>query len=88
MPAGGGALEVIIRTSANTVGNTPAAHVTVALTASSGTLSESSTVTDATGHARVTWSGTSSATITARAGEVAGTSAIRVPAGASARRWR
>lgn len=78
MPVGGGALEVIVRTAANTVGNAPAAHVTVALATSSGTLSASSVVTDGTGHARVTWSGTSSATITATANDVVGTSRIRV----------
>jgi PKD repeat protein len=80
LPAGGGSLELVIATSANDVGNVVAPNVPVTLSASSGSLSESEPRTDSTGHARVTWSGSSSATITARAGDVVGQASIRIPA--------
>ncbi len=79
MPAGGGSLLLDIATSASTAGNVVAPDIEVELSASSGTLSDTRSRTDRTGHAKVTWTGTSSATITARAGDVVGTAAIRVP---------
>jgi PKD repeat protein len=79
MPGGGGSLELVIATSGNTVGSTVAANVPLQLTASSGTLSNERPTTDWTGHTKVTWIGSSSATITAAAGDVVGTAAITVP---------
>lgn len=78
LPPGGGSLDLVIATAASAIGNVVAAHVPVTLRASSGSLSETEPRTDATGHARVTWTGTSSATITARAGEVEGIATILV----------
>lgn len=78
LPANGGSLELVIATSANDVGSVVAANVPVTLSASSGELTVSELRTDSTGHARTTWSGTRSATITARAGDALGTSTIRV----------
>ena len=80
LPPGGGSLEIVIATAGNAVGNVVAPHVPLTLLASSGSLSESAPRTDATGHARVTWTGTSSATITARAGDVEGLATIHVQA--------
>ena len=79
MPAGGGSLELVIATSGNTVGSTVTANVPLQLTASSGTLSNERPTTDWTGHTKVTWTGGSSATITAAAGDVVGIAAITVP---------
>jgi PKD repeat protein len=84
LPASGGSLELVIATAGNEAGSLIAPNVTVELTASSGSLSDLSPRTDNTGHARVTWTGTSSATITARAGDAVGTAAIRVPSSAPA----
>ena len=78
LPASGGAVELTIATVANDVGSLVAANVPVTLGASSGSLSVAQVTTDATGHARVTWSGTTAATITARAGEVEGIATIRI----------
>lgn len=78
LPAGGGSLELTIATSATDAGNVPAPNVPLTLAASSGELSDTAPRTDASGHTKVTWSGTSSATITARAGDAVGTAAIRV----------
>lgn len=55
-----------------------APRVQVALSASSGSLSATDVTTDATGHARVTWTGTTSATITARAADIVGTGTVTV----------
>jgi PKD repeat protein len=81
LPAGGGSLELVIATSANDVGNVVAPNVPLTLSASSGELSNTEPRTDSTGHARVTWTGNSSATITARAGDAVGASTIRVAGG-------
>jgi hypothetical protein len=81
LPAGGGSLELVIATSANDLGSVVAGNVQVTLGASSGELSNTEPRTDSTGHARVTWTGTSSATIVARAGDAVGQSAIRVAGG-------
>ena len=83
-PAGGGSLDIVIATSANQAGNVVAANVPVSIRASSGTISDPEPRTDFTGHARVTWSGTSSATITARAGDVETVATIRVQTNAPA----
>jgi PKD repeat protein len=79
LPAGGGSLELVIATTGNETGSVIAANVPVTLSASSGELSNTEPRTDSTGHARVTWTGTRSATVTARAGDVVGVSTIRVP---------
>jgi len=81
LPAGGGSLELVIATSGNDLGSLVAANVPVTLSASSGQLSNTEPRTDSTGHARVTWTGSSSATIVARAGDVVGQSTIRVAGG-------
>ena len=81
LPAGGGSLELVIATSGNDLGSVVAANVPLTLSASSGALSTTDPRTDATGHARVTWTGASSATIVARAGDVVGQSTIRVAGG-------
>jgi len=80
LPPAGGTLDLVIATAATESGNVAAPNVALELSASSGVLSDASPRTDTTGHARVTWTGTSSATITARAGQVVGMAAIRVPA--------
>jgi large repetitive protein len=80
LPADGGSLELVIATAGNQAGNVVAANVPVTLEASSGSLSETQPRTDSTGHARVTWTGTTTATITARAGDVVGQATIRVAA--------
>jgi hypothetical protein len=80
LPAGGGSLEFVIETRANELGTASMPNIVVTLSASAGTLSNSEARTDATGHARVTWTGSTSATVTARAGDVLGIAAIRVPA--------
>lgn len=79
LPAGGGSLELTIVTAGNAGGNVVAPNVDVALSASSGVLSDASPRTDSTGHATVTWTGTSSATVVARAGDIQSAAAIRVP---------
>jgi hypothetical protein len=79
MPAGGGSLDIIVMTTANTIGSLVAPHRPVTLTASSGSLSASTFNTDETGHAKVTWTGASSATITAIADDLTTTAAITVP---------
>lgn len=78
LPPGGGSLELIVATSANATGSVVAPNVDVTLQASRGTLSNMQPRTDATGHARVTWTGTSSAIVTAAAGGIVATSDIRV----------
>lgn len=80
LPADGGTLDITVVTAASASGNVPAPDVTVSLSTTSGTLSNDAPRTDKTGHAHVTWQGTSSATITARVGDVSGTASIRVPA--------
>ena len=78
LPPGGGSLEITIATAAHVAGNVAAAHVPVSLRASDGQLSDTESRTDSTGHARVTWTGSRSATITARAGDAEGVAIIRV----------
>jgi hypothetical protein len=78
LPIGGGALPITVVTAASASGNVPAGHVVVTLTATGGTLSDEQVQTDSTGHALVTWTGTSTATITARAGDTTGSAQIRV----------
>ena len=78
LPAEGGSLEITIATTGNEAGSAVAANVPVTLSASSGELSASELRTDSTGHASVTWTGRSSATITARAGDVVGESRVNV----------
>jgi len=78
LPPGGGSLDLVITTTGNTAGNVAAPHVVVLLRTSGGTLSASSVETDFTGHARVTWSGAASATITAEAADILATSRITV----------
>lgn len=82
LPAGGGSIEITIATAASATGNVVAPNVEVALSASSGTLSDTAARTDHTGHAKVAWTGTSGATIVARAGDVQSTATFRVPAAA------
>jgi len=71
IPASGGTADLIIVTEANAAGTTVAPNVTVTVSASAGTLSASSVTTDFTGHGKVTWTGSSAATITVTAGAVA-----------------
>jgi hypothetical protein len=78
LPAGGGSLEIIVTTNANLAGSVSAPHVVVTLRASSGSLSADTVETDLTGHARVTWSGLTSTTITATAADLVATSRITV----------
>jgi PKD repeat protein len=76
LPVGGGTAIVRIETVVGTSQVAPNARVT--LTASGGELDAGEVTTDQTGHARVNWTGTSDATITARAGEVVGTSTVKI----------
>lgn len=77
LPVGGGALQIdIVTTSTPTHGIAP--DVDVALSASSGTLSAVTVRTNAEGRASVTWSGATSAAVTARAGELFATHGIVV----------
>jgi hypothetical protein len=77
LPAGGGSVEIIVETIALKP-YAAAPRVSVALQASGGDLSASAVTTDATGHARVTWTGTTSATITAQAGSITAETALTV----------
>jgi hypothetical protein len=74
LPAGGGTARVMIET---TGGGVVAPNVAVQLQASSGELSATSITTDRTGHAQLDWTGTSPGTLTATAGELTTTFAIR-----------
>jgi hypothetical protein len=77
-PEGGGSLEIVITTSASVSGSGVAPNIPVALRTTSGSLSTDAVTTDFTGHARVTWSGTAGATITAQAGDLVATSRITI----------
>lgn len=74
LPIGGGTAVIRIVTSD---GSTPAPLARVSLTASSGELDRHEVTTDAFGHAEVTWTGTSSDSVTATAGSV--TETVTVP---------
>jgi hypothetical protein len=78
LPRGGGELLLTVATAASAAGNVSALHVVVTLTTTEGALSVGEIQTDATGHALVTWTGTRSAIVTARAGDTIGTAQIRV----------
>lgn len=80
LPPAGGSLELVVETSATATGGSVVPNVTVAVRASSGTLSADSVQTDFSGHARLTWTGKSSATVTAQSGDVVASSTIRVTA--------
>jgi hypothetical protein len=76
LPPGGGTAIVRIETVAGTSQAAPNARV--ALSASAGELEASEVTTDSTGHAQVSWSGTTSTTITARYGEIEATGRISI----------
>lgn len=78
LPIGGGSLEIKIETVGNLYGTIVAPDVPVELSASDGALTATTAKTDQTGHAKVSWTGTKSAEITARAGEVSGAMTIHV----------
>lgn len=77
-PVGGGASEVTIFTASNPGGTAAAPRMPVAIEASSGELSIREVVTGETGHAKVTWTGTQTAVLSARAGELTATLTIPV----------
>ena len=77
LPPGGGTATVFISTIAGD-GIVVAPRVRVEVSALNGTLSASSVTTDATGHAQVEWTSTSSGTVTATAGDLVTSAAIRV----------
>lgn len=75
VPVGGGSALLIIEA----LGSDGAGVSTpVALSVEGGTLAADSVTTDRTGHATGSWNGTSSATLTARAGDLITVSTIRV----------
>lgn len=76
LPIGGGTATIGIAVSA--ADGQGVDNITVAITASTGSLERSSVITDRTGHASVTWSGTETATITGTAGELVGIGSIPV----------
>jgi hypothetical protein len=78
IPAGGGTVEIVVET-VELIPFAAVPNVSVALTATSGALSASAVTTDASGHAKVTWTGASPATITASAGDAVGATAVSVP---------
>jgi hypothetical protein len=75
LPTGGGTARVYIETRG---GSQPAPNVRVTLSASGGALSGQEVVTDSTGHADVTWTGTQSATLTAAGAGLSSTLTLRV----------
>jgi hypothetical protein len=75
LPAGGGSAALLVEASGSDGGGV-AAPVTLEVTG--GELGADHLTTDSTGHASASWAGTSSATLTARAGEVISVSTIRV----------
>ena len=75
LPAEGGTARIFIETGAGTIA---APNVTVRLSTTAGELSPLEVTTDGTGHATVTWSGTTAATVTAAAGNLTGTAAINL----------
>jgi hypothetical protein len=75
LPAGGGSAALIIEALGSDGGGV-AAPVTLEVTG--GELAADHVTTDSTGHASGSWAGTSSATLTARAGDVISVSTIRV----------
>jgi hypothetical protein len=76
LPIGGGTATIAVAVSA--ADGQGVENITVALTASAGALESGSVITDRTGHATLTWSGTSSATITGTAGTLVGVGNIPV----------
>jgi hypothetical protein len=77
-PIGGGTATVTIYTASHTTGAAAAPGTAVALSASSGSLSSASVITDGTGHAAVEWAGTVSTEITATTGPLSGHITITV----------
>jgi hypothetical protein len=80
LPVGGGSTTIEIVTAASLTGGASAPNVLVSLTSSDGSLSAPSVRTNADGRASVTWSGEASALVTARAGDIFATAAMRVAA--------
>ena len=79
LPIGGGTATLQISTVASG-GTVVAPGVAVALRVDGGELSTAGVTTDATGHARLTWTGTHAATVTADAGTLSASTPIRVAA--------
>jgi PKD repeat protein len=77
LPIGGGTADVLISTTAGG-GSVVAPLVPVHLSVDGGALSAADVTTDDTGHATVTWTGTTRATVTAVAGALSHTAAIIV----------
>lgn len=75
LPVGGGTAIVRVEVLDGLRG-VPAARVV--LSASSGALSATDLVTDASGHGTVEWTGTATGTVTGRIGDVVGTTTVRV----------
>lgn len=77
LPIGGGTADVLISTTAG-AGSIVSPAITVRLSVDGGELSSGEVTTDSTGHARLTWTGTSNATVTAASGAISSTAAIKV----------
>ncbi len=77
LPVGGGTAEINIATTAAN-GTAVAPAVEVRLSVDGGELSVTNVTTDRTGHAKVTWTGTNGATVTAEAGALTKTVTIVV----------
>lgn len=77
LPIGGGTATLVISTVASS-GTVVAPGVTVSLRVDGGELSTSNVTTDETGHARLTWTGTKKATVTAESGSLTNTATIGV----------
>jgi hypothetical protein len=75
LPVGGGSAALIIEALGSDGGGVAS---TVTLEVTGGELGADHVTTDGTGHASASWAGTSSTTLTARAGELIAVSTIRV----------